>query len=67
MTKDFERLHRDHKHLDAEHKKLMAEGDRQQEKLGELRKEVNRATQALAEERTKAVDMAKALEEAARD
>ena len=50
-----------------EQKKLIAKGDQQQEKLGELRNEVNRAAEALAEEQTKAVDMAMALEEAIRD
>ena len=33
---DFEQLHRDHKHLDAEHKKLIMKGDQQKEKLREL-------------------------------
>ena len=60
-------MHRDHKHLDAEHKKLIMEGDRQQEKLRELQNEVTKNTEALAEERTKAVETAKILEEAARD
>ena len=47
---DFDQLHRDHKHLDAEHKKLITESDRQQEKLRELRDEVNRTSGGLAEE-----------------
>ena len=45
----------------------MTEGDRQQEKVRELRKEINKATEALAKERTKAVNMASTLEEAARN
>ena len=45
----------------------MAEGDRQQEKMRELRDEVNRTTTALAEERTKGVEAAKMLAEAAKD
>ena len=45
----------------------MRKVDRQQGKLRELRDEVIKKTEALAEEQTKAVDMAKALEEAARD
>ena len=32
-TKDFDRLRRDHKHLDAEHKKLMLKCDREQDKF----------------------------------
>ena len=65
--KDFNRLHQDHKHLDAEHKKLIVDGDRQQEKMQELRDEVNKMAVALAEERTKGVEAAKMLEEAAKD
>ena len=50
-----------------EHKKLIADSDRQQEKLRELWDEVNRITTALAEERTKGVEAAKMLVEAAKD
>ena len=49
-TDDFDQLHRDHKHLDAEHKKLITESDRQQEKFRELWDEVNRTSGGLAEE-----------------
>mgnify|MGYP000580166517 CR=1 FL=1 len=64
---DFDRLHRDHKHLDAEHKKLIAKGDRQQEKLRELRDEVNRAATAMAEEQSKGAEAAKRLAEATKE
>ena len=57
-TDDFERLHRDHKRLDAEHKKLITECDWQQEKIRELQNEVTKKTEALAKERTKAVESA---------
>ena len=50
-----------------DHKKLIVEGDRQQEKLKELRNDVNKKTEALAEEWTKAVETEKMLDEAAKD
>ena len=45
----------------------MVEGNRQQEKMRELRGEVNRTATALAEERTKGVEATKMLAEAAKD
>ena len=64
---DFDKLDRDHKQLDVEHRKLVAELDPQQEKWRELQTEVAKKSDALAEERTKAVESAKQLEEAARE
>ena len=61
------RLNHKTKDLEAEHKNLMAECDQQQEKIRQLRDEVTKKTEALAEERTKAVESAKLLEEAARE
>ena len=46
---------------------MIAKGDRQQEKLREFPNEVTKKTEALAEEWTKAIEMAKVLEEAARN
>ena len=50
-TEDFDRLHRDYKHVETEYKKLITDSDQQQEKMFELRNEVQRAETALAEER----------------
>ena len=58
---------KDHKHLDVKHRKLIVDGDQQQEKIRELRNEVCSTTDALAGERTKAVEAAKMLEEVARE
>ena len=57
----------DHKQLDAEHKKIITNSEQQQEKLHELREELNRTATALAEERTKGVEAAKWLAEAAKE
>ena len=75
-TKDFDRLYREHKQAEADHKRRGAEFDRQQDKLKELLKEtrldlaqkmeeLEKKTEALAKEKTKAVAMTKLLEEAA--
>ena len=53
--------------MDAEHKKLITESDRQQEKLRELRDEVNWTAAALAEEQSKGAEAAKRLAEAAKE
>ena len=45
----------------------MAECDWQQEKIRELQNEVTKKTEALSEERMKAIESAKLLEEAARE
>ena len=66
-TNNFEKLHRDHKQLYAEHKKLVAELDRQQETMRKLHVDVAKRTDTLAEDRTKTVESAKLLEEAAKD
>ena len=50
-TDDFDRLHGDYKYVETEYKKLITDSDRQQEKMFELRNEVQRAETALAEER----------------
>ena len=50
-----------------EHRKLIAECDLQQEKIRELRAEVTKKADALVEERTKVVESANLLEEAARE
>ena len=54
---DFDHLHRDYKILDTEHKK-------KQEKMAELRQEIDRAATSLSDER---VESTKVLEEAERD
>ena len=46
---------------------MIADGDRQQEKLWELWNEVNKTVEALVKERTKGVEAAKKLEDAAKD
>ena len=66
-TDDFDRLHRDYKHLDADHKKLTTESDRQQEKCRELREEVNQLTAAVMEEQSKGAEVAKQLAAAAKE
>ena len=60
-------MHRDHKQLDAEHKKLGSECDLQQEKMKEIRTELAKNTEELAKECTQAVTMAKALAKAAKE
>ena len=47
--------------------KAIEYGDRQQEKIWELWNKINRLAEALAEERTKAVEAAKMLEEVAKE
>ena len=51
QSDDLDRSHHDHKHLDTEYKKLITESDQQQEKMIELRNEVQRAETTLVEER----------------
>ena len=70
-TNDFEKLYRNHKQTEAEYKKLGLEFDQQQEKLKEVLKEVRteliKKMEALAEEKMKAGATAKLLEEAAEE
>ena len=66
-TEDFDRLYREHKQAEADHKRRGAEFDRQQEGLKELLKEartdlaqkmdeLEKKTEALVVERTQAVE-----------
>ena len=77
-TEDFDRLYREHKQAEADHKRRGAEFDRQQERLKELLKEartdlaqkmdeLEKKTEALAAEKTQAVETAKQLEVAAKE
>ena len=59
-------MHWDHKQLDVEHKKLIAEGDQQQEKLWELREEV-KPDSGRTGGRKKGVEAAKRLAKAAKE
>ena len=58
-------MHRVHKQLEEEHKKLGSDFDRQQEKLKEVRTELAMKTETLAEEQARVVSTAKMLEKAA--
>ena len=75
-TEDFHKLYWEHKQTEADYKRRGAEFDRQQDRLKELPKEartdlaqkmdkLEKKTEALAKEKTKAVAMTKLLEEAA--
>ena len=68
---DFDKLYREHKKMEADYKRMGLEFDRQQHKLKEMLKEVRtelaKKKEALVEEKTKAVDMGKLLEEAAKE
>ena len=77
-TEDFDKLYREHKQTEADYKRRGAEFDRQQDRLKELLKEaradltqkmdeLEKKTEALAEEKTKAVETARLLEEAEKE
>ena len=60
-------MHRVHKQLEEEHKKLGSDFDRQQEKLKEVRTELAKKTETLTEEQTRVVATAKMLEDVAQE
>ena len=77
-TKDFDRLYREHKQAEADHKRRGAEFDRQQDRLKELLKEartdlaqkmdeLEKKTEAVVAEKTQAVEKTKQLEAAAKE
>ena len=62
---DFDKLYREHKQTEADYKRLGSEFDQQQDRLKEMLKEARtklaKKTEALAEEKTKAVATAIAV------
>ena len=53
--------------MEVEHKKLVSDFDQQQEKLKEVRTELSKKTETMAEEQTRVVATAKMLEEAVQE
>ena len=77
-TEDYDRLYREQKQADADHKKRGAEFDRQQDKLKEQLKEtrldlaktmeeLDRKKEALSAKKTQAVERVKKLDTAAKE
>ena len=53
--------------MEVEHKKLVSDFDQQQEKLKEVRTELSKKTETMAEEQTRVVATAKMLEDVAQE